>query len=30
VDGRMIDIPFIKRAEAILDAACRLGLPAAS
>ena len=30
VDGRMIDIPFIKRAEAILGAARRLGLPAAS
>lgn len=26
VDGRMIDIPFIKRAEAILDAARRLDL----
>lgn len=26
VDGRMIDMPFIKRAEAILDAARRLGL----
>jgi citrate lyase subunit beta/citryl-CoA lyase len=26
VDGRMIDIPFIKRAEAILGAARRLGL----
>jgi citrate lyase subunit beta/citryl-CoA lyase len=30
VDGRMIDIPFIKRAEAILGAARRLGLPASS
>ena len=30
VDGRMIDLPFIKRAEAILGAARRLGLPAAS
>ena len=28
VDGRMIDIPFIKRAEAILAAARRLGLDA--
>jgi citrate lyase subunit beta/citryl-CoA lyase len=26
VDGRMIDIPFIKRAESILGAAHRLGL----
>jgi citrate lyase subunit beta/citryl-CoA lyase len=26
VDGRMVDIPFIKRAEAILDAARRLGV----
>ena len=26
VDGRMIDIPFVKRAEAILGAARRLGL----
>jgi citrate lyase subunit beta/citryl-CoA lyase len=26
VDGRMIDVPFIKRAEAILGAARRLGL----
>jgi citrate lyase subunit beta/citryl-CoA lyase len=26
VDGRMIDIPFIKRAESILGAARRLGL----
>ena len=30
VDGRMIDIPFIKRAEAILGAARRLGLLPAS
>ncbi len=31
VDGRMIDVPFIKRAEAILGAARRLGvLPASS
>jgi len=29
VDGRMIDLPFIKRAEAILGAARRLGPPAA-
>jgi citrate lyase subunit beta/citryl-CoA lyase len=29
VDGRMIDIPFVKRAEAILGAARRLGLGAA-
>jgi citrate lyase subunit beta / citryl-CoA lyase len=28
VDGRMIDIPFVKRAEAILGAARRLGLTA--
>jgi len=27
VDGRMIDLPFIERAEAILTAARRLGLP---
>jgi len=27
VDGRMIDLPFIERAEAILAAARRLGLP---
>ena len=26
VDGRMIDIPFVKRAESILAAARRLGL----
>jgi citrate lyase subunit beta/citryl-CoA lyase len=26
VDGRMIDVPFVKRAESILDAAGRLGL----
>jgi citrate lyase subunit beta/citryl-CoA lyase len=26
VDGRMIDVPFIRRAEAILAAARRLGL----
>ena len=30
VDGRMIDIPFVTRAEAIVSAARRLGLPAAS
>lgn len=30
VDGRMIDIPFIKRAESILGAARRLGLLGAS
>jgi citrate lyase subunit beta / citryl-CoA lyase len=30
VDGRMIDIPFIKRAESILGAARRLGLVGAS
>ncbi len=30
VDGRMIDIPFIKRAEAVLGAARRLGLLPAS
>jgi citrate lyase subunit beta/citryl-CoA lyase len=30
VDGRMIDIPFVTRAEAILGAARRLGLPAVS
>jgi hypothetical protein len=30
VDGRMIDIPFVTRAEAILGAARRLGLLAAS
>lgn len=30
VDGRMIDIPFIKRAEAIVGVARRLGLLAAS
>jgi citrate lyase subunit beta/citryl-CoA lyase len=30
VDGRMIDIPFIKRAEAILGTARRLGLTSAS
>jgi citrate lyase subunit beta/citryl-CoA lyase len=29
VDGRMIDIPFVKRAESILGAARRLGLGAA-
>jgi citrate lyase subunit beta/citryl-CoA lyase len=28
VDGRMIDIPFVKRAESVLDAARRLGLGA--
>jgi len=27
VDGRMIDLPFIERAEAILAAARGLGLP---
>lgn len=26
VDGRMIDIPFVKRAESVLGAARRLGL----
>lgn len=30
VDGRMIDIPFVKRAEAILGAARRLGLAPAA
>jgi citrate lyase subunit beta/citryl-CoA lyase len=30
VDGRMIDIPFVTRAEAIVSAARRLGLLAAS
>jgi citrate lyase subunit beta/citryl-CoA lyase len=30
VDGRMIDIPFVKRAEAILAAARRLGLTTAA
>lgn len=30
VDGRMIDRPFIERAEAVLAAARRLGLPAGS
>jgi citrate lyase subunit beta/citryl-CoA lyase len=30
VDGRMIDIPFIKRAESVLEAARRLGLTTAS
>jgi citrate lyase subunit beta / citryl-CoA lyase len=30
VDGRMIDIPFVKRAEAILAAARRLGLTPAA
>ena len=29
VDGRMIDIPFVTRAEAIVSAARRLGLPSA-
>jgi hypothetical protein len=26
VDGRMIDMPFVKRAESVLGAARRLGL----
>jgi citrate lyase subunit beta/citryl-CoA lyase len=30
VDGRMIDLPFIKRAEAVLGAARRLGLTPAA